>query len=83
MACAVPVIASAVGANIDVVNKDCGLLASTQQDWTDALRQLRNEPTTRAHLGEAGRARVVQNYSLHHNLPVLADVITNIKRSVN
>jgi glycosyltransferase involved in cell wall biosynthesis len=83
MACAVPVIASAVGANIDVVNEDCGLLASTQQEWTDALRQLRNEPATRAHLGEAGRARVEQSYSLHHNLPMLADVLTNIKRSVN
>ena len=28
MACGVPVVASAVGANVDVVDADCGLLAS-------------------------------------------------------
>lgn len=80
MACSVPVIASAVGANVDVVNADCGLLVSTPQEWTDALRLLRNESATRTQMGEAGRARVVQHYSLHQNLPVLADVITNTAR---
>jgi glycosyltransferase involved in cell wall biosynthesis len=80
MACAVPVIASPVGANISVVNAECGLLATTQQDWIDAFRLLRNQPETRAKMGEAGRARVVQHYSLNQNLPILADVITNITR---
>ena len=80
MACSVPVIASAVGANVDVVNAECGLLATTQQDWIDAFRLLRNQPETRAKMGEAGRARVVQHYSLNQNLPILADVITNITR---
>ena len=81
MACAVPVIASAVGANIDLVNGDCGLLASTQQEWTDALRLLRNEPATRTQMGEAGRLRTVKHYSLHQNLPVLANVIKDIAES--
>ena len=80
MACAVPVIASPVGANIDVVSNQCGLLAFTPQEWLDALRLLRDQPTTRAEMGEAGRARVVQHYSLHQNLPVLADVIANTAR---
>jgi glycosyltransferase involved in cell wall biosynthesis len=75
MACAVPVIASAVGANVDVVDADCGLLASTPQEWTDAFRLLRNEPAKRRMMGESGRARVVQHYSLHQNLPLLARVI--------
>lgn len=83
MACAVPVIASAVGSNVDVVNADCGLLASTSQEWTDAFRLLRNQPATRAKLGEAGRSRVVKHYSLHQNLPVLADVLTNTARLLN
>ena len=83
MACSVPVIASAVGANVDVVNAGCGLLASTQQEWTDAFRLLRNQPASRAKMGEVGRSRVVQHYSLHQNLPVLAGVITNITRSMN
>lgn len=78
MACALPVIASPVGANIDVVNAECGLLASTPQEWLDALRTLRDQPTTCVKLGEAGRMRVVQHYSLHQNLPVLADVIHKV-----
>lgn len=78
MACAVPVIASPVGANVDVVNCECGLLASKPQDWLDALRLLRDQPATRARMGEAGRARVVQRYSLHQYLPVLAGVISEV-----
>ena len=83
MACAVPVVASAVGANIDVVNAECGLLASTPGAWIEALRLLRDQETVRVNMGKAGRARVVQHYSLHQNLPALADVITNINRSMN
>lgn len=78
MACAVPVIASPVGANVDVVNAECGLLASTPQEWTDAFRLLRDHPATRAKMGEVGRERVVQHYSLHQNLPVLASAICKI-----
>jgi glycosyltransferase involved in cell wall biosynthesis len=83
MACAVPVVASAVGANIDVVNSECGLLVSTPGEWIEALRLLRDHETIRVNMGKAGRARVVQHYSLHQNLPVLADVIMNATRSMN
>lgn len=75
MACAVPVIASRVGANIDVVQSDCGFLATSEQEWVDALRFLRDQPGRRQEMGEAGRERVEQTYSLHRNLPALADVI--------
>ena len=78
MACAVPVIASPVGANSDVVNGECGLLAATPQEWVNALRLLRDQPVKRAEMGHAGRERVVQHYSLHRNLPVLASVIREI-----
>lgn len=78
MACAVPVIASPVGANVDVVSADCGLLASTPQQWADAMRTLRDQPERRAEMGQAGRQRVVQHYSLHQNLPVLTEIICKI-----
>ena len=78
MACAVPVIASPVGANVDVVNIECGLLASTHQDWLESLRLLRDSPATRIEMGFAARARVSQHYSLQINLPVLASVIHEI-----
>ena len=81
MACAVPVVASPVGANVDVVNVECGLLAATHQDWEAALRTLRDRPAMRAEMGQAGRARVVQHYSLQRNLPVLASVIRQVASS--
>ena len=40
MACAIPVIASPVGANVDAVPPTCGLLASSTDDWLAAFRQL-------------------------------------------
>ena len=78
MACELPVIASPVGANVDVVDATCGLLASTPQEWLEAFRTLRDKPNLRAKMGEAGRERVIECYSLHQNLPVLADAILQI-----
>jgi glycosyltransferase involved in cell wall biosynthesis len=78
MACGVPVIASPVGANVDVVSVECGLLASNDLEWLDALRRLRDEPVTRDEMGKAGRSRVVNHYSLQKKLPILADVIHSI-----
>jgi glycosyltransferase involved in cell wall biosynthesis len=75
MACSVPVIASRVGANIDVVQSDCGFLAAHEREWVDALRYLRDRPLTRRQMGEAARLQVEQHYSLRLTLPVLADVI--------
>lgn len=78
MACAVPVIASPVGANADVMTVECGLMASTPQDWADALRLLRDQPGMRTAMGWAGRDRVVQQYSLDRNLPVFGTVIREV-----
>jgi glycosyltransferase involved in cell wall biosynthesis len=78
MACAVPVIASPVGANIDVVNKKCGILASNAREWLEAFRLLRDKPAMRLNMGESGRDRVVHHYSLQHNLPKLAGVIHQV-----
>lgn len=75
MACAVPVVASPVGANVDVVTPECGFLAGSAQEWVDALRMLRNDPVLRTRMGEAGRQRVVDHYSLRTTLPKLVEVI--------
>jgi glycosyltransferase involved in cell wall biosynthesis len=78
MACAVPVIASRVGANVDVVNSECGLLVDTVEQWADGLRMLRDHAGKRTQMGQAGRERVVQHYSLRRNLPVLASVLREV-----
>lgn len=75
MACGVPVIASPVGANVDVVSDVCGLLAASSGAWLDGLRRLRDEPALRQSFGVAARSRVEQMYSLRSTLPVMAETI--------
>jgi glycosyltransferase involved in cell wall biosynthesis len=75
MACGVPVAASNVGANAEVVSADCGFLIEREEDWADALRFFRDHPEARRRMGAAGKARVEQHYSLRRTLPVLADIL--------
>lgn len=75
MACAVPVIASPIGANNDVVNTSCGFLASTTAEWLSAFRRIASDPLLRQRLGSAARQRVQQRYSLNAAAPILTSVI--------
>lgn len=75
MACAVPVVASPVGANADVVSPECGFLASSMDAWVGSLRLLRDDAALRKRMGEAGRQRVVDHYSLGTALPKMAEAI--------
>jgi glycosyltransferase involved in cell wall biosynthesis len=78
MACGVPVVASRVGANIDLVKSECGFLVETDEQWVEALRKLRDQPFMRMRMGESSRARVLSAYSLKSNLPLLANVIHKV-----
>jgi glycosyltransferase involved in cell wall biosynthesis len=75
MACGIPVVASPVGANVQAVPPECGLLAEGPDAWLAALRRLAADPALRACLGAAGRQWVEERYSLRSTLPVLAGVI--------
>jgi glycosyltransferase involved in cell wall biosynthesis len=75
MACGVPVVASRVGANIDLVTEECGFLVRTADQWVEAFRQLWKQPLIREKMGLASRDRAVEYYSLQANLPVFSDVI--------
>ena len=77
MACAVPVIASRVGANIDVVQSDCGMLVNGEREWVEAFRFFREQTENARKMGVAGRQRVEKHYSLRSNLPILAALIRN------
>ncbi|MBK6367973.1 MAG: glycosyltransferase family 4 protein [Polaromonas sp.] len=65
MACGKPVIASAVGANTDIVvlGKN-GFLANTNAEWTTALYQLIDDEQLRADLGANGRRMVEEQFAL-------------------
>lgn len=78
MACGIPVLASRVGANVDVVSKECGFLADSDTAWTAALRVLRDQPELRRQMGIAARERAVADYSLERNLPIMAEIIRKV-----
>lgn len=80
MACGVPVIASPIGANVEVVGKECGLLATTELNWLEAFRALRDQPEYATEMGKAGRERIERDYSLDRNIPVLAEVLQSAVR---
>jgi glycosyltransferase involved in cell wall biosynthesis len=75
MACALPVVASRVGANVELVREDCGFLVSSAAEWVAALRTLRDNSGVGRAMGQRGRERIEAHYSLRHNLPILSEVI--------
>lgn len=75
MACAVPVIASNVGANVQAVPPACGFLASSPNQWLCAFRKLIADPELRLRMGASGRQWVERRYSLRSALPGFASVI--------
>lgn len=78
MACGVPVVASAIGANCEVVDSTSGFLAADSSEWLNALKKLRDSRQLRAQMGEAGRSRVVTEYSLQGALPKMAEAIQSV-----
>lgn len=76
MALAKPVVASPVGVNTEIVaHGENGFLASDEQGWFDCLRALAVAPDKRRAMGTAGRARVVEHYSVQSQVPVVARVL--------
>lgn len=65
MAAGVPVIASDVGVNGELLRKaDIGIGVKAGADWTDALMTLLSDEQARRRLGQNGRALAVSAYSL-------------------
>lgn len=78
MACAKPVIASAVGVNAEVVTPETGLLVEDAHGWLQALQQLSEAPDLRQRMGRAGRARVLAHYSTEQALPHLLELMEQV-----
>jgi glycosyltransferase involved in cell wall biosynthesis len=84
MACGIPVIASPVGVNATLVEHGVnGFLARTSAEWATHLATLSRDPTLRQRMGQAGRAKVEQHYSLHTVAPRVTDLLRRaaIRRS--
>jgi glycosyltransferase involved in cell wall biosynthesis len=67
MACALPVVASPVGVNRELVEEEKnGYLASSNDEWFQRLDKLIRSPELRTDLGKAGRAKVAAGYTLQN-----------------
>lgn len=65
MACGLPVVASPVEINREIVTQgETGFLAETEAEWIEFLGILIKNRTLRARMGTAGRARVIAHYAL-------------------
>ena len=76
MGCWKPVVASAVGENINVVEDgNNGFLARTPEDWTSALTRLIRDSIMRERMGVAARRTVEDKYSLAANVHLLVNIL--------
>ncbi len=79
MAMGRPAVASAIGANRQIILQgETGFLAETKEDWLSALRRLRDDAGLRAQMGAAARQRVEQEFCLQVTAPVLIETIRKI-----
>lgn len=70
MACGLPVVASPIGVNSDIVEEGKnGYLARTTEEWVRALTTLRDNKELRQRMGEAGRKKVEEQYCLQVTAP--------------
>lgn len=75
MACGVPVIASPVGVNRQIVTSANGFLPATTDDWFDALQILRADEVTARRMGASGRELVEAKYSTQVITPRLEAIL--------
>lgn len=79
MACGLPVVASPVGVNRQIVEHGVnGFFASSEAEWREALATLIANSDLRRKLGAAGRKKIEQEYSLQVWGPRVAGMLRDI-----
>lgn len=79
MAVGVPVVASSVGMNAEIIQDGVnGFLASSEGEWAEKLSLLLKDRNLRRAIGMAGRRTVEERYSLAVNGPKFVDVIRGV-----
>ena len=79
MACGVPVIASPVGMNVELLQRGVGLAASTEQQWLDALIFLYEHSEDARRIGALGRTIFLERYSLAAATSQLARIFKSLR----
>jgi glycosyltransferase involved in cell wall biosynthesis len=78
MGCSLPVVASPVGMNTEVVSEEFnGYLASSDEEWFDSIKALIINKAIQNAMGLNGRKRVEDLYCLHKSSRVLIEQVLN------
>lgn len=76
MACGLPVVASPVGVNTQIVEPGVnGFLANSDDEWVSALEQLLTQAQLRQRMGIEGRANVEALYCIQKTGPKMAELL--------
>lgn len=78
MALGIPPVASAVGANAEIIRNGIdGYLCCSRDEWLRRLRELVEDPAKRRRMGQSARERVEQLYSSARQSDALARIFLN------
>jgi glycosyltransferase involved in cell wall biosynthesis len=81
MAAGLPVIASPIGVNNQIVRPgENGYLAASTEEWLDAFRKLGTDSGLRLKMGKTGRQQAEQMYNLSVTAPRLLDLLSGVPR---
>lgn len=81
MACGLPVVASPVGVNREIVTQgENGFLATGGAEWREALERLIADGALRRKMGEAGRERAVTDYSVASQAPRVVELLRDVAK---
>lgn len=76
MACGLPVVASGVGVNPEIVHPDeNGFVANMADEWVTSLEKLLQSPSLCRQMGAAGRHRVENEYCIQKTGPRTAQLL--------
>jgi len=79
MACGIPTVATAIGANFRVIEDGVsGFLVKSDEEWKARLGELMSDPDLRRRIGQQGRARVVKYNSVFANEPVYLRIFDEV-----
>lgn len=80
-AAGLPVVANPIGVHPEMIEPGVsGSLATTADEWVEAIKALANDPDTRRRMGRAARASVVSRYSVEVWTPAFLSAIGLTRR---
>ena len=84
MAAGLPVVANPVGMNCQMIRHgETGFLASTPEEWAEAISTLADDPELRGDMGRAARKLVCENYSVPCWADRFAALVDRVARQVS